>query len=276
MGSLEGKVVLISGAARGQGRSHAIRFAKEGANVIAFDLCAQMDTVLYPMATEADLDETVNLVEKQDRRIVARKADVRDFAAVQAVVDEGVAEFGRLDFVLANAGILPTLGDESQTMAAWYEAVEVMLSGPFHTVEAALPTMLNQDEGGAIVITSSSAGLKVGGVRLGTASRGGAGYAAAKHGVVGLMRYYANILGEKNIRCNTVHPGGVNTPMISNEQFGAFVAQHPEFGDTMQNLLPTPLAEASDITEAMVYLCSNAGRLVTGVTLSVDAGLVQR
>jgi SDR family mycofactocin-dependent oxidoreductase len=249
-------------------------FAQEGADIIAVDLCAQVDTVAYPMATPDDLEQTVKLVEKHGRRIVARQADVRDFEAMKRVVAEGVAELGRLDFVLANAGIMPIIGDAAHTMAAWHDAIDIMLTGVFNTVEAAIPTLLEQDQGGAIVITSSSAGLKVGGARLSTVNRGSLGYAAAKHGVVGLMRAWANALAERNIRVNTVHPTGVNSPMVVNEQFARYTTEHPEFGQTMQNLLPTPLVEPIDISRAMLYLCSEDGRYVTGITLSVDAGLV--
>jgi SDR family mycofactocin-dependent oxidoreductase len=274
MGKLDGKVALITGTARGQGRSHAELFAQEGADIIAVDLCAQVDTVAYPMATPDDLEQTVKLVEKHGRRIVARQADVRDFEAMKRVVAEGVAELGRLDFVLANAGIMPIIGDAAHTMAAWHDAIDIMLTGVFNTVEAAIPTLLEQDQGGAIVITSSSAGLKVGGARLSTVNRGSLGYAAAKHGVVGLMRAWANALAERNIRVNTVHPTGVNSPMVVNEQFARYTTEHPEFGQTMQNLPPSPLVEPIDISRAMLYLCSEDGRYVTGITLSVDAGLV--
>jgi SDR family mycofactocin-dependent oxidoreductase len=272
---LDGKVAFITGAARGQGRSHAVRFAEEGADIIAVDICEQIDSVTYPMATREDLDETVNLVEKTGRRIVAEQADVRDFERLQAVVTQGVAEFGRLDFVLANAGIMPILGEPSHQMTAYLDAVNVMLNGVYFAIEAALPALLDNAEGGAIVITSSSAGLKTGGARFSTMSHGTAGYAAAKHGAVGLMRYYANSLAEKNIRVNSVHPTGVMTPMVVNEQFMQYAVEHPEFGETMQNLLPNvPVVEASDITEAMVYLCGTSGRYITGITHSVDAGLV--
>ncbi|MDT5199082.1 MAG: hypothetical protein QOH34_604 [Mycobacterium sp.] len=272
---LDGKVALITGAARGQGRSHAVRFAEEGADIIAVDLCDQIGSVTYPMATPEDLDETVNLVEKAGRRIVAEHADVRDFERLKEVVASGVSELGRLDFVLANAGIMPILGEPSYEMSAYLDAVNVMLSGVYFTIEAALPALLDNAEGGAIVITSSSAGLKAGGARFSTMSHGTAGYAAAKHGVVGLMRYYANTLAEKKIRVNSVHPTGVATPMVVNEQFMQYAAEHPEFGQTMQNLLPdVPVIEASDISEAMVYLCGTSGRYITGITHSVDAGLV--
>jgi SDR family mycofactocin-dependent oxidoreductase len=273
--AFEGKVVLVTGAARGQGRSHAVRFAEEGADVIALDLCAQIDSVVYPMSTREDLDETINLVEKTGRHIVAEQADVRDFEQLKMVVNKGVSELGRLDYVLANAGIMPIIGEPSHDIAAYLDAISVMLNGTYFTIEAALPALLDHGDGGAIVITSSSVGLKVGGTRFSTMSHGGAGYAAAKHGVVGLMRYYANSLAEKNIRVNSVHPTGVNSPMVVNEQFAQFAMEHPEFGQTMQNLLPNvPVIETSDVTEAMVYLCGTSGRYVTGITLSVDAGLV--
>jgi len=273
--TFKGKVAFITGAARGQGRCHAVRFAEEGADIIAVDLCDQLASVTYPMSTREDLDETINLVEKTGRRIVAEQADVRDFDRIKAVVADGVADLGRLDYILANAGIMPILGDPSHQMSAYLDAVNVMLNGVYFTIEAALPALLDHGDGGAIVITSSSAGLKVGGTRFSTMSHGSAGYAAAKHGVVGLMRYYANSLAEKNIRVNSVHPTGVATPMVVNEQFMQFAMENPEFGQTMQNLLPNvPVIEASDITEAMVYLCGTSGRYITGITHSVDAGLV--
>jgi SDR family mycofactocin-dependent oxidoreductase len=272
-GRLEGKVAFITGAARGQGRSHAVRMAEEGADIIAIDLCGQIDSVAYPMAVREDLDETVNLVEKTGRRIVAEQADVRDLERLETVVADGVSELGRLDFVLANAGIMPIIGNQANQISAYLDAVSVMLNGVYFTIEAALPALLAHDDGGAIVITSSSAGLRAGGARMSTKSHGIAGYAAAKHGVVGLMRYYANTLAENNIRVNSIHPTGVASPMVVNEQFMEFALAHPEFGQTMQNLLDVPVIDVSDISEAVLYLCGQSGRYVTGVTLPVDAGL---
>jgi SDR family mycofactocin-dependent oxidoreductase len=269
---LEGKVAFITGAARGQGRAHAVRFAEEGADVIAMDLCDQIDSVASPMPDWEDLDETVNLVEKTGRRIVAARGDVRDFEKLKAVVAEGVAAFGRIDFVLANAGIAPLLGEPSHDMSAFVDAVNVMLNGVYYTIEAAVPEILEHGDGGAIVITSSTAGLNSICPRFTTRSHGLAGYQAAKHGVVGLMRYYATALAEKNIRVNTVHPTGVATPMIVNEQFEKHFAEHPEAVSAVQNVLPVDLIEPADISEAMVYLCGRGGRYVTGTTLPVDAG----
>lgn len=272
-GQLEGKVAFITGAARGQGRSHAVRFAEEGADIIAFDLCDQIDSVAYPLATPEDLDETVNLVEKTGRRIVAEQGDVRDFERLKEVVANGVAELGCIDFVLANAGILPSVGEQAYGISAYVDAVNTMLNGVYFTIEAALPAMLERDDGGAIVITSSAAGLKSVCPRLSVQSHGLAGYQAAKHGVVGLMRYYATSLAEKNIRVNTVHPTGVATPMLLNQQVEEFFAEHPEGISAIQNLLPVELIASSDVSEAMLYLCGQSGRYVTGITLPVDGGL---
>jgi SDR family mycofactocin-dependent oxidoreductase len=271
-GQFEGKVALITGAARGQGRSHAVRFAEQGADIIAVDLCAQISSVMYQMARPEDLDETVNLVEKTGRRIVAEQADVRDFAELKDAVAKGVAELGRIDFVLANAGILPGFAGPDPTMSAYLDAVDVMLNGVYFTIEAALPALLSHGDGGAIVITSSAAGFKSVASCFDMRNHGAAGYTAAKHGVVGLMRYFAHTLSEKNIRVNSVHPSTVATPMAMNEQLGQFAAEHPDFPQRFRNLLPVPVIEPADVTEALVFLCGASGRCITGVTLPVDAG----
>jgi SDR family mycofactocin-dependent oxidoreductase len=268
----DGKVTFITGAARGQGRSHAVRFAEEGADIIAFDLCDQIDSVAYPMATREDLDETVNLVEKTGRRIVAEQGDVRDFERLKAAVANGVAELGRVDFVLANAGIMPAVGEQRYDMSAFIDAVDALLNGVYYAIEAALPAMLEHGEGGAIIITSSAAGLNSVCPKFSVRSHGFAGYHAAKHGVVGLMRYYATSLAEKNIRVNTVHPSGVATPMIMNEAVAQNMADHPEGNNALENLLPVPVVQSADVTEAMVYLCGQSGRYLTGIALPVDAG----
>jgi SDR family mycofactocin-dependent oxidoreductase len=272
----DGKVAFVTGAARGQGRSHAVRFAEEGADIIAFDLCDQIDSVAYPMPTRADLDETVNLVQKTGRRIVAEQGDVRDFERLKAAVANGATELGRVDFVLANAGIMPGLGEQRYDIAAFVDALDVLLAGVYFTVEAALPALLEHGDGGAIVITSSAAGLNSLCPRFSVRSHGFAGYHAAKHGVVGLMRYYATSLAEKKIRVNSVHPCGVATPMILNEAVERNMAEHPEGNTALENLLPVPVVECSDISEAMVYLCGASGRYVTGVTLPVDAGFAAK
>jgi SDR family mycofactocin-dependent oxidoreductase len=265
MGKLEGKVAFITGAARGQGRSHAIRLAQEGADIIAVDLCAQIDSVPYPMATPDDLAETVKEVEALDRRIVAREADVRDRAGLQAAFDAGVAELGPVDIVLANAGIAPmsknTRGD------LWTDVIAVNLTGVYHTVEVALPSMIEHGRGGAIVLTSSTAGLN----GIAGSSAGGLGYTASKHGVVGLMRSYANNLAPHSIRVNTVHPTGVRTPMVVNDSMAEFLAD-PATSGALANALPVELLEPVDISNAIAWLVSDDARYVTGVTLPVDAG----
>jgi SDR family mycofactocin-dependent oxidoreductase len=267
-GRLEGKVALVSGAARGQGRSHAVRMAQEGADVIAFDVCRQLGTVPYPMATSEDLKETVRLVEDLDRRIVAREADVRDLAGVQAVVDEGVSQFGRLDVVSANAGIAGFAENAwSLTEDQWEEMIAVNLSGVWRTVKAAVPKMIEAGNGGSIVLTSSTAGVK--------GMAGATHYVTAKHGVVGLMRALANELAPHMIRVNTVHPTGVNTPMIHNE-FMDQVLSDPEAGSLLQNALPVAEVEPVDISNAIVWLSSDEARYVTGVMLPVDAGFLGR
>lgn len=268
----QGKVALITGAARGQGRSHAVRFAEQGADIIAIDLCRQIDSVPYPMATPEDLDETVNLVEKTGRRIVPAQADVRDFESLKAVVDNGIAELGRLDFVLANAGIGSPFGKSSHEIRAYVDAVDVLLTGVYFTIEAALPALLAHGDGGAIVITSSAAGLKSVVPTFRSRSHGAAGYTAAKHATIGLMRYYARTLAEKSIRVNTVHPSAVATPMIQNPQIAQDMAELPEWGEYLQHLLPVSILEPADVSEAMIYLCGESGRYVTGITLPLDAG----
>jgi SDR family mycofactocin-dependent oxidoreductase len=270
-GKLEGKVAFITGAARGQGRSHAIRLAQEGANIIAVDICAQVGSVAYPMATPEDLAETVKEVEALDRRIVATQADVRDEAGLRAAFEAGVAELGPVDIVLANAGIAPmALGEEPHE--AWQDVIDINLTGVFNTVETAIPSMIERGEGGAIVLTSSTAGIN----GIGGPTRGGLGYTASKHGVVGLMRSYANSLAPHSIRVNSVHPTGVNTPMVVNEVMQEFLASDPSLSNAMANALPVGMVEAVDISNAILWLVSDDARYVTGVTLPVDAGFTNK
>ena len=276
MGRLDGKVAFITGAARGQGRAHAVKMAEEGADIIAVDLCGQIGSVEYPMATPEDLAETVKLVEDHDRRIVAQRADVREREALRAVVDAGVAEFGHLDIVVANAGIAPIFGEVGKSQEAWHDSIDVLLTGVYYTIDVAVPPMVERDMGGSVVITSSTAGLKGLGRNLSAARPGFIGYTAAKHGVVGLMRLYANLLAPHRIRVNTLHPTGVNTPMIVNESFAHFVEEFPDAGDALQNALPVDLVEPEDIANAAAWLCSDEARYITGVTLPVDAGFTVR
>jgi SDR family mycofactocin-dependent oxidoreductase len=276
MNRFKGKTVFITGGARGQGRSHAIRFAEEGADIVTLDICDQIATVEYPMATLDDLDATVKLVEESGRQILAKQADVRDFAAVQDVVTEGIARFGHLDVVVANAGILPVTAATADSLESWHDALDVMLTGVYHTVRASLPPMLERGIGGSIVLISSTAGLRGLSRSPDTATAGLLGYTAAKHGVVGLARAWANALASDNIRVNAVHPTGTNTPMTANEAFAGFAARHPEILDAFTNALPVPMIEAADITNAVLWLCSDEARYVTGISLPVDAGLTNR
>lgn len=276
MGTLDGKVAFISGGARGQGRSHALRLAKEGADIVTFDIAEQIASVPYPMGTEEDLAQTAAEIEALGRRVVARKADVRDQTAVEKVLGEGLEKLGRVDIVLANAGIMPVVGPTSTDVSAWHDAIDVMLTGVLYTVEAAIPAMVEQNTGGSIVITSSAAGLKGTSRSLRTKTYGLLGYTAAKHGVIGLMRAYANALASYNIRVNTVHPTGVNTPMVANEAFLGSADQFPELFEAMSNALPVPLIEASDVSEAIAWLVSEGARYVTGAVIPVDAGATVR
>ncbi len=274
MGMLDGKVAFITGAARGQGRSHAVRLAEEGADIIGIDLCAQPATVSVPGATPEDLDETVGLVEKTGRRMVAQIGDVRDVEFLAAAARAGVAELGRLDIVAANAGIWAVGEEEPSTLAdrqrVWKESVDVDLTGVFNTLEATVPILVDADRGGAIVITSSTAGLK----SMAINSLAQTAYTAAKHGVVGLMRNYAVELAPHRIRVNTIHPTSTATPMIVNPVTDRYLERHPDLAGLMANLLPVPAVDPVDISNGLLYLVSDLGRYVTGITLPVDAGFL--
>lgn len=272
MAKLKNKVAFISGVARGQGRAHAVRLAEEGAQIIGFDICAQIDTVPYAMGTPDELQETVGLVQATGAKMLAEQADVRDAEAVKGVFAKGLAEFGHVDIVIANAGIMPVVGEASETDAAWHDAIDVMLTGVFNTVQAAVPHLVERDQGGAIVITSSTAGLK----GLASPAQGALGYTAAKHGIVGLMRAYANLLGKHFIRVNTVHPTGVNTPMIGNEAFMQWIVENPEMAENMQNLIPVSAVDPEDVANAVAWLVSDEAQYVTGVALPIDAGFTAR
>jgi SDR family mycofactocin-dependent oxidoreductase len=273
-GRVEGKVAFITGAARGQGRSHAIRLAQEGADIIAVDLVRQVDSVPYPMSTPGDLAETVKEVEALDRRIVATEADVRDYGALKQALDNGVAELGRLDIVSANAGIGSFGRAEDLPEQTWQDMIDTNLTGVWHAAKAAIPHIRAGGRGGSIVLTSSTAGLM--------ALENMAHYVAAKHGVVGLMRTLALELAPDMIRVNSVHPTSVNTPMIHNEATYALFAPdldekdrtRERLGERFQtlNALPIQWVEPVDISNAVLWLASDESRYVTGVTLPVDAG----
>jgi SDR family mycofactocin-dependent oxidoreductase len=271
-GKLEGKVAFITGAARGQGRSHAVRLAQEGADIIAVDLCAQVASVPYPMATPQDLDQTVKEVEALDRRIVATQVDVRDYDALKQALDDGVAQLGRLDVVSANAGIVSYGRAEELAEQTWQDVIDTDLAGEWHAAKAAIPHLRAGGRGGSIILTSSDAGLK--------ASQNLAHYVAAKHGVIGLMRTLALELAPDFIRVNALAPTTVDTPMVMNEATYRLFRpdlENPTADDmagpaTALNVLPIPWVEPVDISNALVFLASDQARYVTGVVLPVDAG----
>ena len=273
MKRLEGKVAFITGAARGQGRSHAVRLAQEGADIIALDICRQVDTVFYPMASESDLKVTEAAVRDTGQRIMSRIADVRNIAQVEAAYANGVKELGPVDIAVPNAGIMPVIGPGAQRQA-WHDAIDTMLTGVWNVLEVVVPDMIARGAGGSVIITSSTAGLSS--IGLNTLP-GQAGYTAAKHGVVGLMRLYASKLGPHNIRVNTIHPTGVSTPMVVNDEYEKWVQENPQqLEGGFQNSLPVRLIDAEDVSGVVAFLASDEARYITGITLPVDAGYLVR
>lgn len=271
-GRVQGKVALITGAARGQGRSHAIRLAEEGADIIAVDVCADIEGVPYAGATGADLETTVRQVRSLGRQVLDYRVDVRDLDTLTRVVDEAVAELGRLDIVSANAAIVSFGTAVALSPEQWKTMFDINVTGVWHSCKAAIPHMVEGGRGGAIVITSSVAGL--------AAMPNNGHYVAAKHAVVGLMRTLALELGPHSIRVNTVHPTNVETPMLTNEAtFRLFRPdlEHPSREDFFESAaqmhaLPVPWVQPEDISNALLFLASDEARYITGVTLPVDAG----
>lgn len=276
MRRVEGKTAFITGAARGQGRSHAVRLAEEGARIIAVDICEQIPGVAYDMATYEDLRTTQELVEKAGGEILVQKVDVRDLAAMEAAVTRGLDHFRYIDIVCANAGISSYGKAWELSEDAWRDTIDVNLTGVWHTVRATVPPMLDAGRGGSIVITSSSAAL----VGIPTLSH----YTAAKTGLVGFTRSLAQELGEHHIRVNTVHPTGVDTHMALNDySFRLFMPDiaNPTRADAAKlfrsmNILPIPWVEAADISNAVLWLASDESRYVTGAAIPVDAGVSQK
>lgn len=270
MSRFEGKVAFITGVGRGQGRSHAVRLASEGADIVGCDVCAPIETVPYQLSTEEDLAETVAAVESLGRRIVVRQGDVRDPEQMLAVVAAGVEQLGRIDIVVANAGVAAMWVEEPDPVAVFEDTIAINLSGVRHSVRAAVPVMVDQGEGGSIIVISSTAGLK------GTGGNGNAGqeaYTAAKHGIVGLMRTWANWLAPHEIRVNSIHPTGVKTYMIENPAFVDYIGSSAgDVAGALTNLLPVEAVEPRDISDSVAWLASDEARYVTGVTLPVDAG----
>jgi SDR family mycofactocin-dependent oxidoreductase len=260
----EGQVVFITGVARGQGRAEAVRFAAEGADIIGLDICADLETTVYPGPTPEDLEETARLVEKQGQRAVMSIADVRDYEQVKAALDLGVSQLGRLDVVVANAGMTTMANSWEIPLDNWKATIDICLTGAYYTARAAIPILIEQGTGGAIVFTSSVAGLR--GLPM------IADYVAAKHGVTGLAKTLANELGKYRIRVNSVHPHGVNTGLKPGMR--ELLEQEPELSAFYQGALPDQVSEPEDIAAAIAWLASNEARHVTGTQLSIDLGAV--
>jgi SDR family mycofactocin-dependent oxidoreductase len=276
MGELDGKVAFISGVARGQGRSHALRLAAEGADIIGIDLCGDLPEIPYPLATSDDLAETESLVRSAGRTAILTEVDARDRTGVRSALDRGVQELGRLDIVVANAGVLNWGPTEDITEEQWAEVLGVNLTGAFWTAQAGISHIRRHGEGGSIVFTSSTAGVK--GLPFVTP------YVAAKHGVLGLMRVMANELGVDNIRVNAVLPTGVRTGMLDNPaSIALFDPEHPDGGLEgvgrvleLQNLLPFAFLEPIDVSNAVAFLVSARARYITGLEMRVDGGFLTK
>ncbi|MGD9513219.1 mycofactocin-coupled SDR family oxidoreductase [Mycolicibacterium vanbaalenii] len=265
-GRVAGKRVLVTGAARGMGRSHAVRLAGEGADLILVDICESLPEIEYPLASPDDLAETARLVEDIGRRAVTHVVDVRDGAALATAVDDGVARLGGLDAAVANAGVLTAGTWDTTTAEQWRTVVDVNLIGTWNTCAAALPHLV--DRGGSLVNISSAAGIK--GTPLHTP------YTASKHGVVGMSKALANEVAAQSVRVNTVHPTGVETGMRPESLRDLIAQQRPDLGPLFLNAMPIQMAEAVDVSNAVLFLVSDESRYVTGLEFKVDAGVTLR
>jgi SDR family mycofactocin-dependent oxidoreductase len=275
MGTLDGRVAFITGAARGQGRSHAIRLARDGADIIAVDICETFDSMNYPLATPEDLAQTVKAVEALDRRIVAGQGDVRVKSELKAVLDAGLNEFGRLDIVLANAGV--TAMKSPTTVQAFIDGVDVDLVGVINTVGVTMPHL---KEGASIIVTGSTAGLMKGLVDNPAAGPGGAAYAWAKRTLASYVEVLGLHLAPHMIRVNAIHPTNVNTDLLHNEDiYRAFRPdlENPAREDAMvafpaMQAMPIPYIEPGDVSELVAFLASDGSRYMTGLNIRLDAG----
>ena len=271
MAVLDGRVVFITGAARGQGRSHAVMCAEEGANIVGVDICEDLDVVPYKLGTAEDLEETARLVEKTGQEMLFQKADVRDKAALQAAFDAGVNQFGHIDTVIANAGVILTNPDERDASEALRVGLDIMQTGVWNTFQVAIPHLKERGKGGNLIATSSMAAL----LDM-TDGRGGSdAYLMAKLAITGLVRAYANLLAPERIRVNAVAPTNCATPMVTeNPALFKVIEQMPHLANAMQTALPDlPLIEPKDVSNAILFLISEAGRSFTGSVLKVDAGM---
>jgi SDR family mycofactocin-dependent oxidoreductase len=271
MASLEGRVVFITGAARGQGRSHAVMCAEEGADIVGVDICEDLDVVPYALGTIEELEDTARLVEKTGRQMLFRQADVRNLAALQAAFDAGITEFGHIDTVIANAGVILTNPDERDAAEALRLGIDIMLIGVWNTFQVAIPHLKERGQGGNLIATSSMAAL----LDL-TDGRGGSdAYLVSKLAITGLVRAYANLLAPDRIRVNAVAPTNCATPMVTeNPALFKVIEENPHLVNAMQTALPDlPLIEARDVSNAIMFLITDAGRSFTGSVLRVDAGM---
>jgi SDR family mycofactocin-dependent oxidoreductase len=266
-GRVEGKVALVTGAARGQGRAHAVRLAEEGADIIAIDICAPLRAVPYPAATPEDLAETVRLVESTGRRIVHSIVDIRDAAALDQAIGSAVQELGRLDIVVANAGIVIIAPWDEVTPEIWEETIGVNLTGTWNTVQAAVPHVVATG-GGSVILVSSAAGVK--------AMPFLAPYVASKWAITGLTRTLAHELAKDHVRVNSLHPGGVDTPMGDENgtaAFGPALEANPGVGGMLITSHPAPMTQPEDQANAVLFLASDESRFITSLAMVVDGGV---
>jgi SDR family mycofactocin-dependent oxidoreductase len=269
-GALDGRVAFVTGAARGQGRSHAVRLAQQGADIIACDICAPVsDSIRYPSATPADLAETVRAVEEQGRKVLAREVDIRDADGMRQLVTDGVEQFGRLDILVANAGVLSWGRLWELSEEEWDTVIDVNLSGTWRTVRAVVPAMIAAGNGGSIVVVSSSAGLK--------ATPGNGHYSASKHGLVGLTNALALEVGEYGIRVNSIHPYSVETPMVENDAMMAVLKKHHSY---MHSFAPMPLQPKGfmtpdEVADVVVWLAGDGSGTLSGAQIPVDKGVLK-
>lgn len=277
--TLDGRVAYVTGAARGQGRAHAIRLAAEGADIVASDICAPVsDAVTYPAATAEDLAETVRAVEATGRKVLARAVDIRDLEAQQQLVAETIEQFGRLDIVVANAGVLSWGRLWELTPEQWDTVIDVNLNGTWRTIRATVPAMIEAGNGGSIVIVSSSAGVK--------ATPGNGHYAASKHGLTALTNSLALEVGEYGIRVNSIHPYSIDTPMIEPEAMGAMFAKHPSF---LHSFAPMPYQRVAggkseglaafmapeEVADVVAWLAGDGSATLSGSQIAVDRGVMK-
>lgn len=269
-GTLRGRVAVVTGAARGQGRSHAVRLAREGADIIALDICAPVsDTVTYPAATPEDLAETIRAVEAEGRKVLAREVDIRDDVALRQLVADGVEQFGRLDILVANAGVLSWGRVWELTDEQWDTVIDINLSGTWRTLRAVVPAMIEAGHGGSIVVVSSSAGLK--------ATPGNGHYSASKYGLVGLANALAIELGEFGIRVNSIHPYSVDTPMIETDALIQLLGKHARYVHSFSPmpLQPKGFMTPDEVSDVVVWLAGDGSGTLSGAQIPVDKGVLK-